>query len=246
MKRILQLKERKRVLLQQKEELVREFQRIQDELKEIDKEIKDEKLNIEETDKGEFKEQCNEEIEGLCEQNTEESYEQDTEQEALAKETRVSKRKRKEINNEELIERIRKRQKRQEKKEEEVKRMIEEQQNKTSIKISDIGKQKISTKNLADKYKTAIVKSEKILKRWLEYAKGFEEEVKKEKNRNKISEWTARKRVYDEMMKFLITTEETKEERKRIRNNLKNQTKRALESWRIYKRQLKENKEEQE
>ena len=92
-------------------------------------------------------------------------------------------------------------------------------------------------------YKLVEVRAERAIKTWIKYAKWFEEEVKRKKDDDPtISERIARGRVYNEMMRYLTSEEK---EQKRVRGNLRKQTIRALETLKLYRKQIKSKKDEQ-
>jgi hypothetical protein len=264
MTRILQLKERKKVLLQQKRELIRDYQRIQDEIKEIMKEIKDEEStnnysnefetnyqneSDQTTEINEREEESNdEEVEETHEQNV--STEEEIEERTQTSEINGNKRKREEIMYNEQAERMEKRQKRMMNKEEKIQKIIENERSQeseeeeTNNEVRIFGKEVISVEDGAEMYKLVEKTTRKTIKMWLKYAKWFEKEIAKEKRKYpKISERTIKGRIYDEMMGYLITGE--KVERKKIRENLTRQTNRALENLKLYKKQLKSKRDEQ-
>ena len=100
-----------------------------------------------------------------------------------------------------------------------------------------------SIENGVKLYRFALIRTEKAIKTWLRYAKWFEKEIQEERNKYlKISEWTARGRVYDNLMKFLI---KEKGEQKKRRDNLRNQTAKAIGYLKIYRKLQKMEKNEQ-
>src|ERR1051325_9591913 len=258
MKRLLQLKERKKVLLQQRRELVKDYQRIREEIKEIIKEIKDEEStdnyqheftnNYQEKSNQntgigeEDKESSDKEVEEPCEQHisTEEEIEEQT----------STKRKHEEIICNEQTERMEKRQKRIMNKEEEIQKIIEneqrqeaEEEEETNHEVMIYQREITSMKDGAEMYKLAEKRTRTTMKMWLKYAKWFENEVRRKKDNDPtISERMVRGRVYDEMMKYLTSE---KGDQKRIRENLRKQTTRALDHLKLYKKQLKNKKDEQ-
>src|ERR1051325_2076064 len=100
-----------------------------------------------------------------------------------------------------------------------------------------------SIENGVKTYKLVEVRAERAIKTWIKYAKWFEEEVKRKKDDDPtISERIARGRVYNEMMRYLTSEEK---EQKRVRGNLRKQTIRALETLKLYRKQIKSKRDEQ-
>lgn len=206
-----ELQKRKQELLKQEKEMTEKLRKIKDELNDI--EIEEERRGIE-VDNGDNKE-VQEELKEL--------------------QSSITKGKRK-LNNEELDEREQKRQKRIqkqiEKAVEEANKEGENEKNVQGNKDDGKGKQNLLIWELVKKYQKAQEKeneakerNRQAIRKWYIYAKEFQRILKERKEEIGMTEQTARKLIYNEMLKELKENEEINE--KKLRENLKERTRRA-------------------